>query len=132
MARLPPSRHAVHRSLRIPDLREGDDSPLRTSLRPGLPATCRSRRLPTQRLRHCGLNATSPTRSQHCADTSSSHSSRPCHGVLAAPLKSQQKRDANIYDAVVLVTLPGFRREELLKLIRNALPILAVGGTVFL
>ena len=31
LARLPPSRHAVHRSLRIPDLREGDDSPLRIS-----------------------------------------------------------------------------------------------------
>ena len=34
MARLPSSRHAVHRSLRIPDLRAGDDSPLRTSSPP--------------------------------------------------------------------------------------------------
>ena len=33
MARLPSPRHAVHRSLRIPDLRAGDDSPLRTSFR---------------------------------------------------------------------------------------------------
>src|SRR5882724_13652529 len=28
MARLPPSRHAVHRRLRLPDFRAGDDSPL--------------------------------------------------------------------------------------------------------
>ena len=68
MARLPSPRHAVHRGLRIPDLREGDDSPLRTSFRHAVPATCRSRRLPTQRLRRCGLNATSRTRSRPCAD----------------------------------------------------------------
>ena len=47
-ARLPSSRHAVHRGLRIPDLRKGDDSPLRTSFRRAAPATCRTRRLPTQ------------------------------------------------------------------------------------
>ena len=67
MARLPSPRHAVHRGLRIPDLRAGDDSPLRTSFRRAVPATCRSRRLPTQRLRRCGPNATSQTRSQPCA-----------------------------------------------------------------
>ena len=33
MARLPPSRHALHRRLRLPDLRTGDHSPLRTSFR---------------------------------------------------------------------------------------------------
>ena len=68
LARLPPPRHTVHRSLRIPDLREGDDSPLRTSFRHAAPGTCRTRPLPTQRIRHCGLNATSRTRSRPCAD----------------------------------------------------------------
>jgi len=33
MARLPPPRHAVHRSLRIPNLRAGDDSPLSITFR---------------------------------------------------------------------------------------------------
>ena len=37
MARLPSPRHAVHRRLRIPDLRAGDDSPLRTSFRHAVP-----------------------------------------------------------------------------------------------
>jgi hypothetical protein len=49
MARLPPPRHAVHRGLRIPGLREGDDSPLGTSFHRAVQGTCRSRRLPTQR-----------------------------------------------------------------------------------
>ena len=40
LARLPPSRHTVHRCLRVPDLRAGDDSPLRT-----VPPRC-SRNLP--------------------------------------------------------------------------------------
>ena len=67
MARLPSSRHAVHRRLRIPDLRAGDDSPLSTTFRRSVPETCRTRRLPTQRIPRCGLNATSQTRSQPCA-----------------------------------------------------------------
>jgi hypothetical protein len=39
LARLPSSRHAVHRSLRIPDRRAGHDSPLRTSFRHAVPGT---------------------------------------------------------------------------------------------
>jgi hypothetical protein len=102
MARLPSSRHAVHRSLRILDLREGEDSPLRTFLHHGLPATCRSRRLPTQRLRPCGLNGIFQTRSQQCTGISSSQLLGPCHDVHAVPLHSYEMRDAEIYDAVVL------------------------------
>src|SRR5215468_7425303 len=55
MARLPPSRHSLHRGLRIPDLRAGDDSPLDRSCRlahaesgqtfVGMPPGC-SRNLP--------------------------------------------------------------------------------------
>ena len=68
MARLPPPRHAVHRRLRVPDLRAGDDSPLRTSSRQAVRGTCRSRRLPTQRRRRCEPSATFQTRSPPCAD----------------------------------------------------------------
>ena len=51
----------------IPHLRKGDDSPLRTSLRPAVPATCATRRLPTERLRPYAPNGTFRTRSQLCA-----------------------------------------------------------------
>src|SRR5882672_9144516 len=116
MARLPSSRHAVHRGLRIPDLREGDDSPLRISHHHGLPATCRSRRLPTQRLRPCGLNDIFQTRSQQCTDILSSQLPGPCHDVHAVPLHSDEIRDAEICDAVVLEHfpekwIPVFRKE---------------------
>ena len=45
----------------------GDDSPLRTSSRRAVPDACPTRRLSTQRIRPCGLNATFQTRSQPCA-----------------------------------------------------------------
>src|SRR6266567_9539452 len=48
VARLPSPRHDVHRSLRIPGLREGDDSPLKTSYRYAAPDACLTRRLSTQ------------------------------------------------------------------------------------
>src|SRR5882762_1013880 len=50
LARLPSSRHDVYRSLRIPGLREGDDSPLNTSSHHDLPDACSTRRLSTQRI----------------------------------------------------------------------------------
>ena len=39
LARLPPPRHDVHRSLRLPDLRAGDDSPLSATCRRAAHAT---------------------------------------------------------------------------------------------
>ncbi len=51
MARLPSPRNAVHRSLRIPDLREGDNSPSGTRSTAPAPAICPIQGLPTQRLR---------------------------------------------------------------------------------
>src|SRR5262245_55749668 len=66
MARLPPSRHPLHRGLRVPDLRATSDSPLRGSCHHALLAICLTRRLPAQRIRHCGLNATFRTRLQPC------------------------------------------------------------------
>src|SRR6516164_2093013 len=71
LARLSPSRHPVHRGIWIPDLREGDDSPLKTSFRPAVPATCHTRQLSTPRILPCGLNGTSQTRSPPCAEGSS-------------------------------------------------------------
>src|SRR3984893_13743114 len=67
VARLPPPRDAVHRSLRIPDLRAGGDSPLTTLSRLAAPATCTIRRLPPQRLRPCVPNGTLRIQSQPCA-----------------------------------------------------------------
>src|SRR6516162_3829692 len=66
LARLPPSRHPLHCGVRIPDLRARDDSPLRRSCHHALPAICITRRLPAQRIRRCGLNATFRTRLQRC------------------------------------------------------------------
>ena len=48
--------------------RETIPPPLGTSFRHAVQGTCRSRRLPTQRFRRCGPNATSPTRSRPCVD----------------------------------------------------------------
>ncbi len=59
MARLPSSRNAMHRGLWIPDLRAGDDSPLRNSFPPVVHGNYNSRNLSAQRVRHCGLSATS-------------------------------------------------------------------------
>ena len=61
---------SLHRSLRIPDLREGDDSPLRTSPHLARRAICPSRRLPTQRICRCARNATCRTQSQRCVSAS--------------------------------------------------------------
>src|SRR5258708_17588692 len=101
VAWLPPSWHHVHRSLRIPDLREGDDSPLRTSFRHAAPATCRTRQLSTPRIPPCGLNGTSQTRSPPCAEGSSQLSSDTYHAAHAAAAQPGNVRVA-ICNAVVL------------------------------
>src|SRR6266436_6709519 len=108
VAWLPSSRHAVHRGLRIPDLREGDDSPLRTSFRHSAPATCRTRQLPTPRIPPCGLNGTSQTRSPPCAEGSSQLSSNAYHAAHAAVVQPRNVRVA-ICNAVVLGPLPDSR-----------------------
>ena len=68
MAWLPPPRHAVHRGLRIPGLREGDDSPLGIWFLQAVQETYRSQRLPTQGLCRCGPNVTSQTRLRRCGE----------------------------------------------------------------
>src|SRR5262249_31197309 len=67
LAWLPSPRNHVYRSLRIPDLRAGDDSPLRTSSLHAVRAGCATRRLSTPRIPPAGLSATCQTRSQPSA-----------------------------------------------------------------
>src|SRR3982074_666238 len=98
MARLPPSRHPLHCSLRIPDLRARNDSPLRRSCHHALPAICLTRRLSAQTIRHCGLNATFRTRLQQCGGDWWPLSSRRSRVAHAAPLAT----DTEICDTVRL------------------------------
>ena len=98
MARLPPPRDAVHRRLRVSDLRTGDDSPLGTTSRPAVLATCRSRRSQIPRSRRCGLSDMSPIPSQPCADVLPQHSPNVCRDVLVA---AASKSGSDVYDAVV-------------------------------
>ena len=99
----PPSRHAVHRGLRIPDLRAGDDSPLRTTFRRDVRETCHFRRLPTPRRRRSGPNATSPTQSRPSIVQWWSRSPGCCRDAHAAPADFHETCD-KIYDAVRLAT----------------------------
>ena len=108
MARLPSPRHAVHRSLRIPDLRAGDDSPLRTSFHHAVPGTCRTRRLPTQRLRRLRPerhipNSIATMRRRLIVALVRTLSRCPC---CDAPI-AETARGAKIHDAVRLGWLIG-------------------------
>src|SRR3984885_16335512 len=108
MTRLPPPRHAVHRRLRLPDLRAGDDSPLSNTFRRAALAACAFRPLPTQRIRHCGLNGTYQTRSRPYAKASWSRSLERFLDVHAANAAShvhhhpRQLRTLSICDTVEL------------------------------
>ena len=88
VARLPPSRHTLHRRLRVLDRRAGRPSPLRTTFRRAARAICHSRRLPTQRHRRSDPSATSQTRSRQCDDASSSLSPGPSRDALVATPRS--------------------------------------------
>jgi hypothetical protein len=102
LARIPPSRQHVHRSLRLPDLREGRHSPLGRAPRNPPPATCPSRGLQTPRRRRCGLSGTFPTPSPACDAVSSPASREHCHDVPVVPLQAQAEEDGGIRDAVRL------------------------------
>src|SRR6202051_3345183 len=84
LAWLPPPRYAVHRGLRIPGLREGDDSPLGISFHQAVQETCGFQRLRTQRLRPCDPNVTSRTRLRRCGEDSSLPSPGTSHAVPVA------------------------------------------------
>ena len=119
LARLPSSRHTVHRCLRVPDLREGEDSPLRTSCRRDAPETCRSRRLPTPRHRRSGPSGIYRTRSRQCVDASPSRLPEASTDVRAATPRANRRTPIHTYDAVRLGNytvshLTGFRWEPML------------------
>src|SRR5215831_17896558 len=101
MARLPSPRHPVHCSLWIPGLREGDDSPLRTSFRRAAPATYPTRQLPTPRSPPCGLNGTSQIPLPRCAE-SSSQLSLPAYHAAHAAVRQLPNAQVAVCNAVVL------------------------------
>ena len=84
LARLPPSRHALHRRLRVPGLRAEFDFPLSAALRNAPQSTSPTQRLSTPRRRRFGPNATSPTRSLPSAVNSLSASYNDSQDVPAA------------------------------------------------
>src|SRR5262249_53367544 len=101
LAWVPPPRHDVNRGLWIPNLREGSFSPLKTCCQNSLPGICPSQRLPTQRLRRCGLSATFRIPLPPCAD-GSSPSSSPFSRAARAAERKQRNVHVVIYDTVVL------------------------------
>jgi hypothetical protein len=104
MAWFPPSRDDVDRGLWIPDLREGRPSPLSITCQSSLPGTCLTQRLSTQRLRRCGLSATSRILLPPCADGLSSSSSPTSHAARAVQ-QNQRGVYVVICDAIVLAKL---------------------------
>src|SRR6516165_4736994 len=99
MARLPPSRNPLHRGIRIPDLRTGVDSPLKTSFRQEGQKTCHFQRLSTPRYRRSAPNATLPTRLRHSTIASSSQSQEHSQGVPIVPADTEETCGSG-YDAV--------------------------------
>src|SRR4051794_16007466 len=90
VAWLSPSRHAVHRRIRIPDLRTGSDSPLRTKRRHSRRRTSPSRQLSTPRIPRSDLNVTCQPRSPLSASSSPALSHAPSR---AAPVASAPHAD---------------------------------------
>src|SRR5215475_4590125 len=101
LAWVPPPRHDVNRGLWVPNLREGSFSPLKTCCQNSLRGICPSRRLQTQRLRHCGLSATSRIPLPPCAD-GLSPSSSPFSRAARAAERKRRGVHVVIYDTVVL------------------------------
>ena len=84
LARLPPPRQPLHRSLRLPGGRALPFSPCAPLHPPAARGTCATRRLPAARRRRSGLKGTCQTRSAPSAGTSSSASPEPCRAAHAA------------------------------------------------
>jgi hypothetical protein len=101
MARLPPSRHSLHRRLRISDLQTGDDSPLNSSppgLSRNLPyTTVTSPEDPPLRPERHVRNSIATMRRRLVAALATTL--RVAH---AARLQSEIGADIDIYDAVRL------------------------------
>src|SRR5712691_11173767 len=102
MARLPPSRHTLHRRLRLLDRRTRRHPPLRTTFLPAALATCHSRGLPTQRRHRSDPNATSRTRSPRCGGALSPPLPELSRDALVATRRSAKRQEFPITDAVRL------------------------------
>src|SRR5262245_36119426 len=105
MARLPPSHHTEHRRIRLPDLREGDHSPLGTTSRRARPAACPTPRLAPAGLSRSGLSVTCPPRSPPCGDGSLSASQSGCPDAPVATRRTNQLAAA-VRDAIRLEPFP--------------------------
>ena len=104
LARLPPSCQPLHRRLRVPYLRTGDDPPLSTSSPQKWPETSHSPWFSTKRIHRSDPNGMSTARLPPSAAGSPSHSLATCCHVHAAanPHLSQHP----LYDAAELVFGP--------------------------
>src|SRR5487761_1759944 len=100
MAWLSSSRHAVHRGLRIPDLRKGIDSPLRTMRRLCHRRTYPIRELPTPRIPRSDLSVTSQTQSHLSVSPSPGPLLLRSCGVHAV----SENHIISFYDTVRLIT----------------------------
>src|SRR5260370_37710862 len=89
----------MHRRLRIPDLRKGSDSPLRTTRRPSHQRTSPSRRLSTPRIPRSGLSVTSQTQSHLSVSPSPAPLLEPCRDAYAA----SAIHVVSLYDIVRLI-----------------------------
>ena len=98
VAWLSPSRHAVHRRIRIPDLRKGSDSPLRTMQHRSHQRASPSQRLSTPRIPRSDLNVMSQTQSPPSGSRSPAPSQEPCHVAHVA----NELMVEEIYDTVIL------------------------------
>src|SRR5229473_3377092 len=127
MARLPPSRHTLHRRLRLLDRRTRRHSPLRTTFLPAARAICHSPGLPTPRRRQSDPNATFPPRSRPSDDASSSLSPGAFPDALVVTGLPAKPAEFLITDAVRLVEAHQSRR---LRLTANRLDCFAAEGWI--
>ncbi len=103
LARLPPSRRAGGRGLRLPAHRAARDSPLSSAPAPVPPSTCPTRGLPTPRRPRSDRSATSPVPSPVSIVSSPWHWQGNSSDVPAAYKKFRTIKPAHdIYDAVRL------------------------------
>src|SRR5947207_6675146 len=112
MVGLPSPRDDVHRSLRVPDIREGTFSPLANAPLPACPEDCNSPGLATQRLPRSGLSDMSQTRLPPCGDASSSASHNDCRAAPAVQRQHETKRGAANRDAVQLTQPTRLQRYQ--------------------
>src|SRR5271166_2870951 len=96
-------RDALHRSLRLPCLRTGSDSPLSLLATQDASAT---QRFPTPRRRRSGPNVTSKTRSRRSENISPSRLPRPSRDVHVVKQCTTRQLSKSVHDTVELLGTP--------------------------